>query len=267
MSSFYVNLGSTCLRIMFKIVSVGWQCAQFLERTLLTVSAQTRGDFEIMITYDPSTDDGAQMILDWCAERDERWRYQINGSQHWAVRNQYEAIIDLDPADDDIIVFLDLDGDQLAHPEVLERLAEAYSDGTLLTYGNNQHSKAVPYPAEVVRGRTYRQHILDGRGCCFNHVRCMKGKVFRAIPPNYFKWSSSSPRHGEWLPAGTDYVFMVSGLELVNGRYKCLEETLLIYNAENPLADNVTHPGDTHLAVMDFLNRPPLAPMEGCETQ
>lgn len=245
----------------FKIVSVGWQCAQFLERTLESVEAQTRADWEIHIVYDKSTDNGAEMIWKWCSDRDIRWDYTLREQQLFAVQNQYEAIKAMDPADDDIIVFLDLDGDQLAHPRVLENLARYYEDDTLVTYGNYVPvpfaatcPPAVPYPHEVVVDRTYRDYILYKReGCCFNHLRTIKGKIWRAIPEDRFKRPN-----GEWYESGTDYVVMVPALELADGRYKCIEEVLLLYNNANPLADYLTHPSGTSGNIKDALERPAL---------
>lgn len=245
----------------FKIISVGWQCAQFLERTLESVEAQTRDDWEIMVVYDKSTDDGVEKIVKWYDDHDPmKWHYQINPDQKFAVRNQWEGIAHLNPEDDDIIVFLDLDGDQLAHPLVLEHLAEYYADDTLVTYGNYQPVPfadtcplAIPYPPEVVANRTYRDHILNFNGCCFNHLRTIKGKVWRAIPEDRFKRPN-----GEWYESGTDYVMMVPALELADGRYKCIEETLLLYNNANPLADYLTHPAETSGNIKDALERPAL---------
>jgi glycosyltransferase involved in cell wall biosynthesis len=252
---------------MFKIISVGWQCAQFLERTLQSVENQTVRDWEMMIVYDNSTDNGAELIEQWATDHNPffggRYHYQLNSDQRFAVRNQYEGLEALDPADDDIIVFLDLDGDQLAHASVLDNLLTAYSDGTtLLTYGNYEPvphvdtcPPAVAFPDDVVASVGYRHYILSGAGSCFNHLRTMKGKVFKAIPEDRFHWANSD----EWYQNGTDYVFMVNGLELVGGKYKCLTEVLCLYNHDNPLADNITHPAATHQGVQDMLARPPLA--------
>lgn len=248
---------------MFKIVSVGWQCAQFLDRTLQSVAEQTCSDYKIMVVYDPSTDDGALKVWNWCDRDPERRHFLINlKNQKFAVQNQYAALKALDPADDDIIVFLDLDGDQLAHPNVLAHLLEYYADGTLLTYGNYQPvphvttcPPAVPFPPQVVHDSSYRQYILSGAGSCFNHLRTMKGRVWKAIPEAQFKWSDRD----EWFENGTDYVFMTAGLELAAGRYKCIEEVLCLYNHDNPLADNITHPASTHSGVQNLLNRPPLS--------
>ena len=246
---------------MFKIISVGWTCAPFIVQTLRSVEEQSHEDWEIFIGYDQSQDLGAEIIARWCADRprDSRWRYLCNPDQRFAVQNQVEGIQSLSPDDEDIIVFLDLDGDQLANSNVLQRLADYYADNTLVTYGNYRPepdpgttTPPRPVPQDVVDNNSYRQYILQS-GCFFNHLRTMKGKVFKAIPESYFKWPD-----GTWYTAGTDYTFMLAAMELAGGRYKCIEETLLIYNHANPLADNLVHPGTTNECVLDTLSRPPL---------
>jgi glycosyltransferase involved in cell wall biosynthesis len=251
----------------FKIISVGWSCEGFIEQTLCSIKRQTRDDWESMIVYDACSDRGDRVIEEWCNSPDfcDHFGYQINPDQRFAVRNQYDGLIALEVEDEDVIVFLDLDGDQLAHSEVLQQLADCYADpDVLLTYGNYRPvpwvdtcPPAVPFPDEVVRDSSYRQYILSGAGSCFNHLRTMKGKVFKAIPEHQFKWQNSN----RWLENGTDYAFMTAGLELAAGRYRCLEEVLCLYNHANPLADNITHPAATHTGVQDLLHRPPLAPL------
>lgn len=262
----------------FKIVSVGWNCADWLQQTLRSVEDQSLDNWEVWITYDPSQDDGAELIQEWCDQRDSRWHYTINTERKFAIRNHFESINKLDPADDDVIVFLDLDGDMLAHPHVLERLQDAYLNGALVTYGQyrpipNEGTSvfARPYPSDVVSRNSYREHHLRGGDTCFNHLRTISGKVFRGIPESMFKWtyggSRMTPRGlfqwgaGEWYQGSTDYVFMISALELAGGRYKCFEEVLLLYNHANPLADNKTHPDEAHICITDFFARQPLHPL------
>lgn len=250
---------------MFKIISTGWECADFIERTLVSVLVQTREDWEIMIIDDASSDPRqAQIIRQWCRDHDERWLHHINKERKGTVRNQVEGIRAMDPEDDDIIVFLDLDGDQLAHPNVLQHLADAYSDDTLVTYGSLEPvpfvatcGNAKPFPRNVVRTNSYRQHIAE-HGATFNHLRTMKGKVFWAISEDQFHWQDGRG----WYEHGTDYIFMIAALELANGRYKYIPETLLLYNHANPNADYLIRSKDSPLCVEDYLSRPQLAPLE-----
>jgi hypothetical protein len=243
----------------FKIISVGWNCQDWIDQTLRSVDEQTRTDWEIAVFYDGG-DHGRKQIFEWVKPRSAKAQCCFNAEQHFAVRNQYEGILALNPEPEDIIVFLDLDGDQLAHPGVLQRLDDYYADNTLLTYGSYRPipdpgttTPAQPFPADVIAKSSYRQHFLRGGRCCFNHLRTMKGKVFNAIPPEYFKWPD-----GRWYDAGTDYLFMLAGLELAAERHKYINETLLFYNHANPHADNLSHPAVTNACVEDILRRSPL---------
>lgn len=247
----------------FCIVSVGWRCAGLWEQTLRSVEAQSLANWRVAIVYDGG-DDAGPAIHDWCAARGERWSVQLNETQNFAVRNQCDAIATLAPEDDDVVVFLDLDGDQLAHGDVLAHLGEAYADGTLVTYGSYEPvpaeppcAPATPFPAHVVASGSYRAYMLGNGGeCHFNHVRCMRGRVVNAIPPETFRWPD-----GRWYESGCDYVFMLAALELAGGRYKCLPEVLLRYNHANPNADYLVRAAETSACVSDFLGRTPLSPL------
>lgn len=254
----------------FKIVSVGWNCEQFIQRTLDSVANQSYEDWEICIVYDPCDDAGADIIRQWCWQDQKKRHFRINYAQLWATRNQWEAIHDILKAkDDEVIVFLDLDGDKFAHTEVLAHLVDYYGgDGgdTLLTYGNYRpvpdpgtHIGAQQWPAAVVRENSYRAYT-NMNGPCFNHLRTVKAKVFNAIPLDQFKWAN-----GKWYQGATDYVTMIPALELANGRYKFIKEVLVDYNHDNPFADNkVQYEERTEGrdATADVLARQPLPALE-----
>lgn len=252
----------------FKICSVGWNCAQFLQWTLDSVAMQELTNWDMAVIYDKSDDNGAELIKKWAAEDPEHRLYQIRTSRMFAPYNQYDAVHNmLKPEDDDIVIFLDLDGDKLAHPRVFNVLKEAYDDGALVTYGQYrpvpptpQHSKgmACEWPKEVVENRTYRQHTRF-HGPCFNHLRTASGRVVKAIPQSYFKWAN-----GKWYKGATDYVVMLAALELANGRHKFIKEVILDYNHANPNADNTNRykegrPG--YDATADIVRRRPLPPL------
>lgn len=249
----------------FKIISTGWNCARFLEQTLSSVESQSEDNWDIWIIYDPSDDDGANRIRAWCDARDDRWHYTINATRQFAVRNQYDALHRLQPEDDDIVIWLDLDGDQFAHKYVL-RVLDAYyrqPEAPLLTYGSYRavpdrgtSPAAVPFPDYIVRDNAYRQQMLTGI-CCFNHLRTMKGRVATAIPEEQFKFAAG-PQQGEWYTTAGDYVFMAAGLELAGGRYKVIEEVLLLYNHDNPYADYLMNSVASFATTNDYLVRPAL---------
>ena len=243
---------------MFKIVSVGWDCENYIEQTLASVEAQSRTDWEVQIVIDPSGDRTADLAQRWCDARDDRWNCTVNPEQRFAVRNQVDAIDRMNPADDDIIVWLDADGDQFARPHVLDRLAQEYSGDVLLTYGsflpvpeNEGWVQAKPFPQKVVRGNSFREHILNVE-CCFNHLRTMKGVVYRNIPKSHFHWTRQPD---VWYDGGTDYIFMVAGMELAGERYRCIDEVLCLYNNANPNADYLKRSIESSLCSQDYLRK------------
>lgn len=249
----------------FKICTVGWQCAEFMQWTFDSLTAQNATDWEIAIVYDPSTDKGDEIIRRWCEEDPEHRHYRINTEKKFAPRNQYEAIHEmLQPGDDDVIVYLDLDGDKLSHPEVLNTLRSVYeTTGCYLTYGQYKPFPdfgtsvlASAWPKEVVDSNRYRKHTLTS-GCYFNHLRTVKGKIYNSIPIETFKWSGRD----EWYEGGTDYVTMLSSLELAGGLYQFIPDVLLDYNHANPRADNKTHPKESSDCTLDFLRRRPFEPL------
>jgi glycosyltransferase involved in cell wall biosynthesis len=246
---------------MFKIISVGWNCRDWIAQTIASVVTQKREDWELMVVYDGG-DTGEETINRWAAQRPSI-KVQINSEQKYAPRNQYEGILAMAPGPDDIIVFLDLDGDRFAHPNVLQHLDDCYAHGPLLTYGSYKpvpdpgtSAPARPFPREVIDSGSYRQYLRAGGLCCFNHLRTMKGKVFNAIPPEYFKWPD-----GRWYDAGTDYLFMLAGLELAGRQHMFINETLLLYNHANPYADYLRTPAVTSQCINDILLREPLKPL------
>ena len=250
----------------FKIISTGWECRPFVERTLVSIESQTVSDYEVRIVVDPSEDGTEQFVKDWCDARDDRWTYEFTESQRFSTPNQLSALKYLDPVDDDIVIWLDLDGDQFAHPDVLAHLLDYYSDDTLLTYGSfkcvpkvKTNSPATPFPPEVIDSNSYRRHTRMV-GCCFNHLRTMKGRVATAIPEKQFRWSKGNQR-GQIYQGGADYVFMLAGLELAGPRHKFIKEILCLYNHANPHADYLVRGNLSPPAVADFLQKAPLAPL------
>jgi hypothetical protein len=84
----------------------------------------------------------------------------------------------------------------------------------------------------------------------------MSGAIANRITADMLQWPD-----GTWYEGGTDYVFMISGLEMAGWRHKCIEEVLLTYNNANPHADYLHHPEQTSRCVQDFLHRFPLNPI------
>jgi len=72
----------------------------------------------VWITIDPSDDGTARRLWSGVTLETIVELYDQHQAK-FAVRNQVEAIDNMNPADDDIIVWLDVDGDRFAHQEFL----------------------------------------------------------------------------------------------------------------------------------------------------
>lgn len=243
----------------FKIISVGWECGDAIYRTLNSIEKQVHTDWEAHIVDDASGPEQQQIIKDWCDSHGDRWSYTLNAENRGAVRNQYEGVRAMNPSDEDVIVFLDLDGDQLAHEFVLLRLEKFYSDDTLVTYGNYRPvpdpggpMPVHPFPPDVVERNSYREYTQT-HGTRYNHLRTTKWKVLKHIPKSYFMFSES-----EWLFSPTDLVVMMGCLELAGGKYKCIGETLLLYNEQQPHPDHTRNPEENVRGSNYTFSLPPL---------
>lgn len=252
--------------VVFKVISTGWNCLEFAEQTLASIQSQTCRDFQVSIAYESATAMGSGEISNLRGTIEDSGLEDVilcvrePGHYLHDVRSRYEATMATNPADDDIIVTLDLDGDELAHEDVLEHLLVYYADGALLTYGNyapvppdDGCPPVLHYPEDVVARRAYREF----REVRFNHLRTMKGRVFKSIPVEQFQFSAG-PKRGEWYTKGNDVEFTFCGLERVGRRFRVIDEVLMHYNSINPNSNWRIAPEETWECVNDFLNRPPL---------
>lgn len=244
----------------FKIISVGWEPGRAMYKTLRSIETQSHRDWEVHVVDDGSSQKHQAELVEFCKKRDFRWGYTLQKENRGAVRNQYEGVREMLPDDEDVIVFLDLDGDRFAHRDVLKHLTKYYEDDTLVTYGSYQPDPpekgfvcpVSPYPDDVVAAGSYRQNTRYA-GTRYNHLRTVKWKVLKEIPQSYFMFSGD-----EWIFSPADLIVMMGALELAGGRYKCIRETLVIYNAQQPHPDNMRNPDRNVRGAEYTLSLPPL---------
>lgn len=240
------------MSIRFKIVSCGYEAAEWLPRCIDSIAAQTYKNFDVCFVDDASPSKKPQRILlDAMQEHNKTFDMRLeDGGDPWKrgwfvteraenvgpLQNQHEAIHHICEDDDDVIVIVDSD-DFLAHRKVLERLAHWYGDNTLLTYGNYKpvpRSKTCPpvrrYPVDVIKNRTFRE-FTRLNGPYFNHLRTYRYGLYKHIDPEtYFI------RDGKWLRNSIDLAAMLPMLEAAGDRHKMITDVLLHYNSENPIS-------------------------------
>lgn len=220
----------------YLIISTSRNAAPWLAGSLGSIGAQApaAGDtFDVCVIDDASDDESPDVIEAFA--RKNGWTYRLNTERLGALRNQCEAIDMLNPAPDDVIVFVDGD-DRLAHPQVLAHLHEYYWDPeVLLTYGSYRPVPASatcpmpqPYPPDVIKRRTFRTQI-NRIGIPYNHLRTFRAGPFLALDRDVrCKWPD-----GTWFSACPDGALMLPILESVGHRHRFIREVLYEYNSAN----------------------------------
>lgn len=226
---------------MFKIISTGLNSRPYAQGCVESIRAQTRQDWEAAIVDDAS-DDGTDTFLLRLCDDDDRFHLTLNRRRVGAMRNQWDGLSWLGVDDDDIVVWLDTD-DRFAHPGVLDRVAEAYENGALVTYGSYEphppdHESAAtcppakPYPPEVIEARSFRAWARSGKGVPVNHLRTVHGSIWNQLDDSDFRDAD-----GNFYRTAADTAVMLPALELAAPHIDCIEDVLVTYTCDSPLAD------------------------------
>lgn len=254
--------------VHFKIISSQRGAWPWIRQTVDSILGQAYTNYEVCIIDDASGIPELTAYIAGVAEaHPDRVKTILRDRPLRMLRNQVDAIRLLNPGPEDVIVFLDGDGDRFAHEHVLERLARFYADPEVwMTYGSFKPipaaktcTPAAEIPARVIEDRSYRRESLTVSQY-WNHLRTMRGKVFAAIPDDHFRWPSG-PKRGQFYEAGPDYVIMTAGLELADTHHRFIPEILCFYRHDyDPL--DLTRQRDTGACTQNYLRRASLAPLE-----
>lgn len=253
----------------FVIFSAGYNCAAAARRCLDSVRRQSFRDFVHVVVDDASTDPTWAAIV---ALRDERVAAHRNDSNRKWVAN---ALAYLKPADDDIVVILDLD-DWLFDDSVLAKIAALYeAEHCWLTYGDYVHATSSsmsgpfaglrrmlglrprsaghcrPFPADVLSRRAFRDY-----GFCSSHLRTFKGFLWNDLSPAELNGPDGRP-----AMTGHDAGLMYALLERCEPtRIRYVPDVLYVYNDLNPLNDHKIAP-DAQKAVDEWFRSMPKRPV------
>lgn len=224
--------------ITFEIVIASYNNEKWCMQNLRSAVTQEYPDFHITYIDDCSTDATGQMVDDFVAE------YQLqdlvtvihNPERRGCVSNQYDTIHAC--PDNTVAVILDGD-DMLAHPRVLQRLNEIYSNYEVwITFGQFQfwpgektEKIGKPYPDDVIRRNGFRscRHIPS-------HLRTSYAWLFKRILRDDLMYQ------GKYWPMAGDVAEMLPMLEMAGERHACIQEVLYLYNNTNSLSDFIRDP-------------------------
>lgn len=255
--------------LQFLLVSASYQCTEWVNRCLDSVLSQTYPHFRMVMVDDCSTDG----TLERARARvggDPRFQVLGNTDRRFPLANIVRASAEVGGEPEDVLVVLDGD-DWLAHPRVLERLAEVYADPEVwLTYGSHQlrvpparrdrwlrrkvRGKVYRYPAPVSELGAYRYYDFIAA-----HLRSYRRFLWEALRDEDLRDSD-----GAYYRAAADAVTMWPMLEMATPKHwRYLDETLYIYNNQHSLSENRPGSRPEQLRVaLKVRAKPPYAPLE-----
>lgn len=231
---FFICFGALYGQVHFVVVIPSYNNEPYVAANLASVAEQTYTNWTLLYTNDCSTDKTGLLAERFIQERglSQKCKITHNPQRKGAMYNFYKMIHSA--AKDSVIVHVDGD-DRLAHPYVLERLAEIYdSSDTWVTYGNYRPEPATfpslcaPFPDHVMRERRFRYHPWVS-----SHLKTYYAALFQKID------KADLQDQGKFVQAASDVAYMMPILEMASqGHIKFIQEILYIYNANNPLNDH-----------------------------
>jgi len=229
----------------FKVVIPSFNSVDYIGKTLQSIEMQDDSDYDVCVIDDASTLSKQREIITEFCERN-KWKSLFNKINKGALYGLVHAVRLLDCEDDDVIVVIDGD-DWLAHKNVFKQLREIYTKNDVsLTWGQCEL-----YP----RGMTpvnYAQPIPE---------MIIQQKLYRDIPFvfwintfKYYLWRHIEDKdlrdvNGEYFKMMRDKATIYPMLEMAGEKIHFIEDTIYIYNLENPLNDYRTTPPAEHTRV------------------
>jgi glycosyltransferase involved in cell wall biosynthesis len=192
--------------------------------------SQNHKDFVCYITDDMSTDSTVDKIKS-IISNDKRFVLIQNTEKLYQPGN-YDQVIrnNLDIIDNEIIVEIDGD-DWLPTARVLEKIHQIYLDDNVwITNGSFRYSNGT-------NGFSSKQNLdIDLRK---SRMTCSHMRTWRAFLWRKIKQEDLKDENGEYWKVTGDLAFMFPMLEMSGEEhYKFIEDTMYVYNEQNPLNDH-----------------------------
>lgn len=219
----------------FKIIVPSFNSFSYLPKTLSSIADQANKNYDVCVIDDASSfKEQREIILDYAKRYN--WKYLFHKTNLGALASILDGIKAINCQDDDVIVLLD--GDDWFYDEhVLERLDEIYTkEDIYLTWGQFE-----TYPlgcihinyADEVEDEVIEKKLFRKIDDVFWPLRSFKYRLFREIR----KENLIDPQTGEYFRVSGDKALMYPMLEMAGHKIKFVEDTLYVYNMENPLND------------------------------
>jgi glycosyltransferase involved in cell wall biosynthesis len=244
--------------IEFVVVIPSYNNEKWCIKNIESVVNQTYPYWSIIYINDCSTDRTSELVTQFVKKRGLENRCKIinNQNRKGAMANYYLGIMQV-PGHK---VVATLDGDDwLAHPKVLETIAQVYADEDVwVTHGNYTSeplkyiSYCKAYPKRILQMNALRPYTW--LGC---QLRTFYAKLFHLIKKEDLMWE------GDFVPMTSDLAFMFPILELASqGHIHFIKEQIYVVNTANPISDikknkDLQKDIDSHIRSL-----PPYTPLE-----
>jgi|6_EtaG_2_1085325.scaffolds.fasta_scaffold06618_3 hypothetical protein len=214
-----------------KIVIPFYNAEKWLSKCIKSLKMQDYGHFECFLVDDMSSDD-SYGVAKRAIGLDDRFKLTKNRKKRYALGNISRTIEKADCKADDVIILIDGD-DWLASSYSLSTLACTYDKkDCLITYGSYVYNptgqrgvEPSEYSDEVIKNNLFREDAWRA-----SHLRSFRYSLWKNLNQEDLK-----DKEGKYYAMAYDQAIMLPLLEMASTKSKYIEESLYVYNKENPL--------------------------------
>jgi len=200
---------------------------------LRSLAEQTYPYFVVCYTDDCSTDDTGKLVDEFVRQNHLENKFFVthNTTRKGALENTYDMVRKIEGHK--VVVVVDGD-DSLAHPGVLQRIADVYKNpavwltfGNYKTYPNSLPSVCAPFPPWVMAKGAFRSYRWTASA-----PRTFYAKLFHYIQQKDLVWQD------KFFSMAADLAYMFPMLEMASkGHIRFIPDILYLYYVANPIND------------------------------
>lgn len=241
------------------VVSTFYNCQDYISCCIDSVISQDYDNYEHILINDASTDMTEEVILEKMSSLPvdivDKYKYLPNHERYGAVYNQVRAFREIDDPDA-IVMILDGDDSLVNKNSIFSFYNEIFSHDVEFAYGScwsladNIPLISQPYPEEVKKSRSYRQHHFNWI-LPYTHLRVFKKKLIDGIPDSAFQ-----DDQGQWYRAGGDGSVFYSLIERARPEaVHVVQDVVYNYNDRNPLNDYKVNNKEQNIAARNIISK------------
>lgn len=255
----------------FGIVCPGWNCSEWVARSLHSVQRQTYPHFKCVVVDDMSSD-GTFETAQAAVAGDPRFTVLRNETRQYPLGSIVKASRLAVERPEDVLVIVDAD-DWLKHDGALQFLADLYADPSVwLSYGSNEllnkpwrerllgrtvRGQAAPFPSAISQRNLYRYMLGPYLAV---HLRSYRKFLWDALRDEDLR-----DDHGGYFRACADPATMWPMMEMATERHiRYVHEILYVYNnghALNERGRQPWHQSEQFITAVKIRARPAYQPL------